>query len=206
MSYTFLNEFRNARYAGSFDFSTVSSGLNSLAAITLEDFVRYFYPNMSDKTATIVSKSLSVVYGLICFGLVFVAEQLGGVLQAALSIFGMVGGPLLGVFTLGMFFPWANSKGAFTGTITSLAFMFWLGIGANLAITRKQIITPKLDISVDGCLHGNFTLPPTPEGERLLVKFTSDLSDKLTFTTVAVEESWNFTESLTCGTPVSDAI
>jgi len=64
------------------NFSSVSSGLNSLAAICLEDFIKgVFFPKLNDTTATKVSKGLAVVFGIISFALVFVAEQLGGVLQ-----------------------------------------------------------------------------------------------------------------------------
>uniref|UniRef100_A0A1I8IU64 Sodium/solute symporter n=1 Tax=Macrostomum lignano TaxID=282301 RepID=A0A1I8IU64_9PLAT len=49
--------------------------------------------------------------------------------QAALGIFGMVGGPLLGVFTLGMFFRVANWKGAAAGHLVSQIFVFWIGFG-----------------------------------------------------------------------------
>ena len=62
--------------------STVSSGLNSLAAICLEDFVRPFCClGMSDARATNISKGLAVIFGLLCFGLVFAAAQLGNVLE-----------------------------------------------------------------------------------------------------------------------------
>lgn len=55
-----------------------------------------------------LSKIMVLLYGLLCLGIAFAAQYLGGILQASLTIFGVVGGPLLGLFTLGMFFPFAN--------------------------------------------------------------------------------------------------
>lgn len=57
-----------------------------------------------------ISKIMALLYGVLCLGIAFAAEHLGGVLQASLTIFGVVGGPLFGLFTLGMFFPSANQK------------------------------------------------------------------------------------------------
>lgn len=132
--------------------STVSSGMNSLAAIVLEDFIKAgCYPGISEKNATTVTKVLSLFFGLLTFALVFVAEQLGNILSAALSIFGMVGGPLLGVFTLGMFFPWANAIGAFIGLAISLIFMFWIGIGHQVARAYGQIVLEMKPVTTAGC-------------------------------------------------------
>lgn len=57
-----------------------------------------------------LTKLAACGYGLLFLALAFVAEHLGGVLQAALTIFGAVGGPLLGIFTLGMFTTYANER------------------------------------------------------------------------------------------------
>lgn len=50
-----------------------------------------------------LTKLAACAFGLMFLGLAFLAENLGGLQQAALTIFGAVGGPILGVFTLGMF-------------------------------------------------------------------------------------------------------
>lgn len=95
--------------------STVSSGLNSLTAVFLHDFI---YPlnlqmgreNISDKNSMNLSKILACIFGLITIGLSFLCQYVGStVLQISLSIFGLLGGPLLGVISLGLFVPCANA-------------------------------------------------------------------------------------------------
>ena len=82
--------------------STVSSAINSLAAVTLEDYIKPFI-NLSDSSTPCILKILALVFGVLCIALAFLADVLGtGVLQASLTIFGVVGGPLLGLFTLGV--------------------------------------------------------------------------------------------------------
>ncbi|KAE8287181.1 Sodium-dependent multivitamin transporter [Larimichthys crocea] len=88
--------------------STISSAFNSLATVTMEDLIKPHFPNMTESKATMLSKGLALAYGLVCLAMAYIASLMGSVLQAAFSIFGMVGGPLLGLFCLGMFFPWAN--------------------------------------------------------------------------------------------------
>ena len=49
------------------------------------------------------------VSGAVTIGLAFIAELFGPlILQVALSIYGMVGGPLLGLFICAMFLPMVN--------------------------------------------------------------------------------------------------
>ena len=90
--------------------STVSSGLNSLAAVVLQDLcVSAANKKFSEKTKIILTKSLAAGFGCLSYLVVFLVKYIDGVLAAALGIFGIVGGPVLGGFTLGMFIPWANS-------------------------------------------------------------------------------------------------
>ena len=109
--------------------SSVSSAINSLAAVTLEDYIKPFIAIKAD-SETMILKLLALAYGLGCIMFTFLVEFLGpGVLQASLTIFGVVGGPLLGLFSLGMMTTKANQRGALLGFGTSLVILFWIGFG-----------------------------------------------------------------------------
>lgn len=116
--------------------STISSAFNSLATVTMEDLIKPQFPSMSERRATLLSKALATFYGLLCLAMAYVTHLMGdSVLLVALKIFGMVGGPILGLFCLGMFFPWANSIGALAGLAGGLSLSFWVGIGSIMTST-----------------------------------------------------------------------
>uniref|UniRef100_A0A671WAH1 Sodium-dependent multivitamin transporter n=1 Tax=Sparus aurata TaxID=8175 RepID=A0A671WAH1_SPAAU len=117
--------------------STISSAFNSLATVTMEDLIKPHFPAMTEARATLLSKALAMSYGLLCLAMAYLTHLMGdSVLQVALKIFGMVGGPILGLFCLGIFFPWANSTGALAGLGAGLAVAFWVGIGS--IVTRSS--------------------------------------------------------------------
>ncbi|XP_028025965.1 putative sodium-dependent multivitamin transporter [Bombyx mandarina] len=124
--------------------STISAACNALAAVTLTDYVNRWFLIPSSYIPW-MTKLAACTYGFLFLGLAFLAEHLGGVLQAALTIFGAVGGPLFGVFTLGMFTTFANERGAFVALLTGMALTLWMSFGGPRP-------TPvKLPLSIDGC-------------------------------------------------------
>ena len=113
--------------------STISATVNSLAAVILEDFIRPVCrtrgKEMSRAGSMVISKILALIVGVACIAVAFMSRYLGGLLQAALTIFGVVGGPVLGLFTLGMFTERGNQHGAVIGLMISLIFSLWIGFG-----------------------------------------------------------------------------
>ncbi|MBN3303701.1 SC5A8 protein, partial [Amia calva] len=111
--------------------STVSSSINALATVTVEDLVKPYF-KMSDRKLSWTSKGLNLLYGALCIGVAGMASLMDSLIQAVLSIFGVVGGPLLGLFALGILFPCANATGSLVGLVCGLCLTLWVGIGAQL--------------------------------------------------------------------------
>ncbi|CAF0778136.1 unnamed protein product [Adineta ricciae] len=136
--------------------SSISSGLNSLAAVLIEDFYKGLLGRqLTDERQGFVAKICSVVLGAIVILLTYVVSYLGSIINAALSLSGILSAPIMGVFLLGFFFPRANRHGALIGFFTSLSFLLWIFVGTQL--TKNQRTNVQLPLSVEGCKHMNTT-------------------------------------------------
>ncbi|KAE8736781.1 hypothetical protein FOCC_FOCC017764 [Frankliniella occidentalis] len=143
--------------------SSMSTSLNSMTGVIWEDLVRpHLKRPVSEQRASQVLKLLVVAIGAVCVGLVFLVERMGAALvQASKMMSGITAGTLLGVFSLGMFFPWANSQGALAGGLVSFVLVAWISIGTQTAMARGDIRFQGKPVSLQGCSAGVFSLNKT---------------------------------------------
>uniref|UniRef100_A0A8C9FKV8 Solute carrier family 5 member 5 n=1 Tax=Pavo cristatus TaxID=9049 RepID=A0A8C9FKV8_PAVCR len=112
--------------------STASTSINAMAAVTVEDLVKPRLPTLSPRRLMLISKGLSLFYGTACITVAALASLLGGgVLQGSFTVMGVIGGPLLGAFMLGMFVPACNT-GVFGGLGVGLTLSLWVAVGGSL--------------------------------------------------------------------------
>ncbi|XP_046401187.1 sodium-coupled monocarboxylate transporter 1-like [Ischnura elegans] len=139
--------------------STMSTGLNSMTGVLYEDFIRPMSGwKHTEARASIVLKVAVVIIGCVCVTLVFLVEKLGTLIQASKSMAAITAGPLLGIFSLGLFFPWANSKGALAGGLVSMAMVSWISLGTQAAIAAGRITFPKKFTTTAECPVGSWPL------------------------------------------------
>ncbi|CAD6991895.1 unnamed protein product [Ceratitis capitata] len=132
--------------------SSISTLLNSLAAVVLEDFIK---PNVrtsiSERTVAIVMRTIVIAFGLSSIGLVYVVEKMGMVLQLSATMQSILYGPMLGIFTTGVLMPWINEKSVLAGSITAVITMTWICVNAQVANVTGTFRHTKLPVSVEGC-------------------------------------------------------
>lgn len=93
--------------------STLSSGFNSLAAVTWDDFLKGRLSKMAPRSSANLTKAIAATYGIISVSMAFLVGKLGTVFQASLAISGALRGPLFGLFCLGIFMPFTNKHVSF---------------------------------------------------------------------------------------------
>lgn len=139
--------FFSAVYSGSL--STVSSIINALAAVTLEDLIKP-YTVLSEKRLSILAKGLTFIYGVVCIAMAGLATVLGQMSQAVTISNSVISCPLLAMFSLGILCPFANTKGALSGVMSGFIVCLVLALGHTICPTPPEMSRP-LPLTTEGC-------------------------------------------------------
>ena len=122
-----------AIYAASM--STISAGINSLTSASLVDFYQRLWrrPDLSEVHQLRLARILTFAYGGTVMLLAFLVERLGTLLEATNKVISLVGGPLIGLFLLGMLFSRVTARGALIGWLAGVVATIWVCFGTDVS-------------------------------------------------------------------------
>lgn len=112
--------------------SSIAAELNSLSTATVIDFYRRFYrSNASDAHYLLVSKLITLLWGIFACVVAFYAVQLGSLIEVVNRFGSFFYGSLLGVFVLAIGVKRATANGAFVGLIAGMGTIALVHYGFN---------------------------------------------------------------------------
>ena len=106
--------------------STMSSDLNCLSAVGVEDYYRKLRPNSNDKQRLFIGKIIVAVSGVLAVGIgIFIARKGENALALYYAATAIVSAGLAGMFLLAFLSRRANKQGLWIGIICALIFTAW---------------------------------------------------------------------------------
>ena len=108
--------------------STVSSAMNSVANLGVEDVYRRFFPKVTDHQCLVFGRRLTLglgVFGTVAALVLANTSGLQSIWDLFLMITGVVLAPITGIFVLGIFSRRFNCFGVWVGTVASVAANYY---------------------------------------------------------------------------------
>jgi SSS family solute:Na+ symporter len=114
--------------------STVDSGLNCSATLTLSDFYRrHFRKDAGEKESMRVLQISTVVWGVLAVGIALAMIGVKSALDVWWKISSAFGGGILGLFLLGFLSKKAKNTAAIAGVCTGVMLILWMSLTPMLA-------------------------------------------------------------------------
>jgi solute:Na+ symporter, SSS family len=107
--------------------SSMDSGINSLATVVINDFVRPLRRDaLSDPATLRLARILTLAFGLAATLLAFAVSSLGQIIKAYTTFISLFSAPVLALFLLGMLTKRGSLSGWLTGCAASIPLTLWL--------------------------------------------------------------------------------
>ncbi|KAB0795863.1 hypothetical protein PPYR_09924 [Photinus pyralis] len=132
--------------------NTMSVALSKIATDTFDDIIAPCRTReFSKKDANYIIISIIIATSMISVAAVQIIGRLGSLLELFQCAYGITGGPVLGLFTLGVLFPVANKKGALTGALVSVLVMSSIIVQHQVDIWNKSLVYNTKEMRTYGC-------------------------------------------------------
>jgi solute:Na+ symporter, SSS family len=120
--------------------SNLSSALNSLASTSIMDFYKLRVTHHPEGHYLRMARMATLVWGVVMFGIAYVARHVDSVLEAGLGIASILYGALLGVFLLGVLTKRVSERAAMAGMLAGFSVNMYVRFGTTIAWTWYVLI------------------------------------------------------------------